>query len=373
MSLVDYGDRGVPERVPGGAADLERARGTRRGSRTATYDTLVKQYVAALDLQAQKQIAGKIQTLLLQETPIVIPYFIDGLTASHVERQRAEPDVDRADVPEQGIHRATRSGSRRRAATTVEMTRFILKRVGLALITLWILSADRVLRRPRCCRATRPARSSGRWPPRSAVTALDHQLGTDKPLLTQYWTWISHFVPGRHRQRPNSYQAPVGPMLISALGHSLKLARAGVRDRGAARHPRRRLRGAARRQARSTGSISVVGLSATVTPEFVSGIILILVFGIWLNVLPISATAPPGAGFATQIYHLILPAIPLVLCCSATSCGWPAPGTVEALELGLRAHGDAQGPAARGDDPPPRAAQLAAADDHGRSPPRPGT
>jgi peptide/nickel transport system substrate-binding protein len=38
--------------------------------------------VAALDLQTQKQIAGKIQRLLLDETPIVLPYWIDGLTAS---------------------------------------------------------------------------------------------------------------------------------------------------------------------------------------------------------------------------------------------------------------------------------------------------
>ena len=38
--------------------------------------------MAALDLQTQKTIAGKIETLLLAETPIVIPYWIDGLTAS---------------------------------------------------------------------------------------------------------------------------------------------------------------------------------------------------------------------------------------------------------------------------------------------------
>ena len=47
-----------------------------------TYDKLVKQYVAAVDLQTQKTLAGKIETLLLNETPIVIPYFLDGLTAT---------------------------------------------------------------------------------------------------------------------------------------------------------------------------------------------------------------------------------------------------------------------------------------------------
>jgi len=81
MSLVDYGDRGVPNvylvspltsKGPWNAAHFKNSQ----------YDSLVKQYVAALDLQTQKQVAGKIQRLLLQETPLVIPYWVDGLTAS---------------------------------------------------------------------------------------------------------------------------------------------------------------------------------------------------------------------------------------------------------------------------------------------------
>jgi peptide/nickel transport system substrate-binding protein len=81
MSLVDYGDRGVPN------VFLE-APLTSTGPWNAarfhnkTYDGLVKQYVAALDLQAQRRVAGQIQRLLLAQTPIVIPYWIDGLTAS---------------------------------------------------------------------------------------------------------------------------------------------------------------------------------------------------------------------------------------------------------------------------------------------------
>jgi peptide/nickel transport system substrate-binding protein len=81
VSLVDYGDRGVPNvflespltsNGPWNAAHFK----------NKTYDGLVKQYVAAVDLQTQKTLAGKIQNLLLQETPIVIPYFINGLTAT---------------------------------------------------------------------------------------------------------------------------------------------------------------------------------------------------------------------------------------------------------------------------------------------------
>jgi peptide/nickel transport system substrate-binding protein len=81
VSLVDYGDRGVPN------VFLE-APLTSNGAwnaahfKNSQYDALVKQYVAAVDLQTQRKLAGQIQTLLLSETPLVIPYFINGLTAT---------------------------------------------------------------------------------------------------------------------------------------------------------------------------------------------------------------------------------------------------------------------------------------------------
>ena len=98
------------------------------------------------------------------------------------------------------------------------MTAFILKRLGLALITLWILSLivfflGQIL-------PGDPGRSIlGPLAAPSAVATLDHQLGVDKPVIQQYWNWITTF-PGTS----NQYQAPIGPILTSALGRSLKLA-----------------------------------------------------------------------------------------------------------------------------------------------------
>ena len=90
MSLVDYGSRGVPNVF---LTSPLTSTGTWNAARfkDPTYDKLVKQYVAAVDLQIQKQIAGKIQTLLLAQTPIVIPYFIDGLTATKSNVQGVNP------------------------------------------------------------------------------------------------------------------------------------------------------------------------------------------------------------------------------------------------------------------------------------------
>jgi peptide/nickel transport system substrate-binding protein len=81
MSLVNYGDRGVPN-VFLDAAFTTAGSWNAAHFHNPAYDALYKQYVAALDVQSQQQIAGKIETLLLAETPVIIPYWIDGLAAS---------------------------------------------------------------------------------------------------------------------------------------------------------------------------------------------------------------------------------------------------------------------------------------------------
>ncbi len=81
VSLVQYGDRGVPNVYL--EAPLETS-GSWNAARfkNKEYDNLVSQYVATIDLQSQRTIAGKIQTLLLNETPLMIPYFTDLLAAT---------------------------------------------------------------------------------------------------------------------------------------------------------------------------------------------------------------------------------------------------------------------------------------------------
>jgi peptide/nickel transport system permease protein len=78
--------------------------------------------------------------------------------------------------------------------------------------------------------------------------------------------------------------------------------------------------------------ITLGGLSLTVVPEFVSGILLILVFGVWLRLLPISANTRPGTGLFEQLRHLILPALPLVLILFGYIARIARAGMVEALE-----------------------------------------
>ena len=206
------------------------------------------------------------------------------------------------------------------------MVLFILKRLALAVVTLFILSvivflAAQVL-------PGDPGREVlGPLAAPSAVRALDHQLGTDRSVFAQYGTWVGHVVRGNFGTS-TEFQASIGPILGKAVVNSLKLAALAF----VIVVPLGILGGIV--SALNVGKridrvISVFGLSATVIPEVVSGIILIAVFGLWLNILPVSATG--GHGFGGTIYHLIMPAIPLVLILFGYIQQMARAGTVEAL------------------------------------------
>jgi peptide/nickel transport system permease protein len=163
-----------------------------------------------------------------------------------------------------------------------------------------------------------------------AVDALNHQLGADRPLLVQYWDWISRFVQG-DMSMSYTFRQPVAPFVGTALLNSLKLGAVAF----VLVVPLGILGGvwAALNVGRPIDRIiSLAGLSVTVVPEFVSGIVLILLFGVWLNLLPISATWPPGSGPLTQIYYLILPSVPLILVLFGYIARMARAGTIEALD-----------------------------------------
>ena len=163
-----------------------------------------------------------------------------------------------------------------------------------------------------------------------AVALFDHQLGLDRPLLVQYWDWISHFVTG-DMGISFTYRAPVAPFVADALVNSLKLGALAfllVVPIGIAGGV-----WAAQRAGRwSDRGVVLVGQSLGVVPEFISSIVLILVFGVWLRWLPMSADWPEGAGGLTQIRYLILPALPLVLVFFGYIARVARVGTIEALD-----------------------------------------
>ena len=209
------------------------------------------------------------------------------------------------------------------------MLLYVLKRVGLALVTLVLLSliiffAGQVL----------PGNAGrailGPFASQQAVAALDHKLGVDRSLVAQYWSWISGIVQGK-LGTSYQFQAPVSSFLFPALGRSLKLAAFAF----VVVVPLSILGGiiAALNRGRWIDRfISTTSLSLSTVPEFVSGVVLIVLFAIDLKALPVTANAPSGSPFLTQLKYLILPAIPLVFILFGYIARMARAGTVEALD-----------------------------------------
>jgi peptide/nickel transport system permease protein len=209
------------------------------------------------------------------------------------------------------------------------MARFLLKRLGLATITLFLLTII-VFFGAQILPGNVARRILGPFADQRAVESLNHQLGTDKPLLTQYWNWISNFFQGDLGDSL-SYHVPVSSLLGNALVHSLKLAALAF----VLVVPLAILGGviaALKRDRAVDRIITLTGLSLTVVPEFVTGIMLILVFGLWLDVLPVSANAPDGSGVFTQIKFLLLPAFTLVILLFGYIARITRAGTIESLD-----------------------------------------
>jgi peptide/nickel transport system substrate-binding protein len=81
VSAVDYGDRGTPNIFLQAPLMTHGIWNAAHFSDPA-YDKLVTQYVGETDLSSQRATAGKIEQLLLDQTPLMIPYFLTALFAS---------------------------------------------------------------------------------------------------------------------------------------------------------------------------------------------------------------------------------------------------------------------------------------------------
>jgi peptide/nickel transport system permease protein len=209
------------------------------------------------------------------------------------------------------------------------MSRFILRRIALAVITLVLLSIL-VFIGTQLLPGDVGRRILGPFATQEAVDALNARLGTDRPVHIQYWDWITSAVTG-DLGFSISFSRPVNELMGRALANSLKLAALAF----VIVVPLALLGGiiaALKRGTLTDRIITVGGLSATVIPEFVSGIVLIVVFAVLLGWLPGTAAAPPGSGLFTQMRYLILPAIPLVLVLFGYIARITRAGVIEALD-----------------------------------------
>ena len=176
------------------------------------------------------------------------------------------------------------------------MRQFIIRRVGYCLLSLFLLSLTifffvRVTGDPATL-LVEPGASP------DDIAAIHHQLGLDQPLWTQYGLFMASILTGDLGQS-FYYRTPVLELYWSRLPYSVMLATAAMAFSLLLGIPSGIL--AAVRVGRfwdSAGKVfALLGLSL---PSFWVGLVLILVFSVYLGWLPSSGSGTP--------LHLIMPA-----------------------------------------------------------------
>jgi peptide/nickel transport system permease protein len=141
-----------------------------------------------------------------------------------------------------------------------------------------------------------------------SVAALRERMGLDDPMHVRYLRWAGGFIQGDLGESLYMRGVQINSIFWRKVGHSVVLALtallfyvplsilfgvlAGVKEGKAA-----------------DSIISFLGLATMALPEFVSGIILITVFAVGLEILPIASLIPIGENLWQNLNILVLPAL----------------------------------------------------------------
>ena len=171
----------------------------------------------------------------------------------------------------------------------------------------------------------------GPYAPQSAVTQLDHKLGMDKPIYERYVDWAGHFLTGHLGYSYQYTSETVASIVWHALGNSLLLAGFALVIIVPASIAVGVIAGL-RRDTLLDRVITIFSLSMTVMPEFVTAIVLIVIFAVVLNWLPSYGVPQTPGPFIDRFHYLILPAIPLMLVELGYVARMARAGTAQELE-----------------------------------------
>ena len=209
------------------------------------------------------------------------------------------------------------------------MGKFILKRIGLALVTLFIVTTA-IFFMTHILPGNAAERILGPFAERINVIALEKELGLDKPMYVQYWRWLSEALQGQLGDSVQ-YQSPVSEILLPAIGYSFRLATMAflivvpLSIFGG-------IIAAINRGKLVDRVITVGGLSAAVIPEFVWAVLLVFVVGVKLEWLPVTAFPDVDTSLVQVIRHMILPSIALVLVLFGYISRIARAGVIEAMD-----------------------------------------
>jgi peptide/nickel transport system permease protein len=194
---------------------------------------------------------------------------------------------------------------------------YILRRLGMILLTM-LLASVIIFSVTQLLPGDVAHVILGQFATPQAVENLREELGLNRPIIVQYWDWLTSFIRGDWGISMVS-RLEVRPMIMERLRNSLMLASVSLLFYV----PLGILLGviAALNEDRlADQAISGISMAFAGLPEFVTGLILIGILAISLDILPANSSIEPQTSFREAFPFLILPAITV----SLTSLGYIA-------------------------------------------------
>lgn len=148
-----------------------------------------------------------------------------------------------------------------------------------------------------------------------AVAKLQAQMGLDEPVLTRFWHWFSNFLTGNLGQTlftGRSVQEVIAtPFLSSLTVGALVLIGITIITIPATLH-------FYSRPTKVGAALETLAIALASLPEFVLGLLLLVLFALKLHLLPVLSQPAPGHSVWSEPKVLVLPALTLWTLLSVT-------------------------------------------------------
>ena len=215
------------------------------------------------------------------------------------------------------------------------MARFLLRRALFMALTLWLVSVA-IFVVTEVLPGDVATAIMGQEATAEDLARTRERLGLNRPRLVRYVEWVGGAARG---DLGDSYRClettgkdcSVTLKIAGRLGNSVTLALLTLLV-GVPLSLALGVLAALYRGRLLDGALSTGMLAAVSVPEFVSGMVLILLFGVWLQWLPTTSILTPGVRLLEQWTVLILPAVTLIAVMLAHTARQTRTGMIQVLE-----------------------------------------
>jgi len=143
------------------------------------------------------------------------------------------------------------------------------------------------------------------------VAQIEQELGLHRPILIQYFDWITDALVGNFGQS-YSYNKPVSSLLVGRFFVSFEIILLTLVTSAAVAIPLGIVAALNKNSWIDYFSMGI-GITGVSIPTFFSAVLFMAVFAVWADVLPVSGYVSPTEDLVANLRHMVLPVMTMTL------------------------------------------------------------